>query len=125
MSRFTLLTSLVSCTYLTTYPQDELGHSLLSLTHLRRFSAYLDLEDTPRPRLTRRGTDFRYSAGDIRSFTITLRRAADVLARAMGSSVQQVCLWRPRESDGFEWLVFHVLRRDSDTELEVRCEEHY
>ncbi len=47
--------------------------------------------------------------------------AADVLARAMGPSVESVHLWRPGKPDGHGWSVFRVVRGSGG--VKVRCEE--
>ncbi|PIL28354.1 hypothetical protein GSI_09505 [Ganoderma sinense ZZ0214-1] len=105
---------------------ESFGKSLALLASLRTFNAYLDYEDTPRPKFDRpRVRGFQYSSQDIDRFTATLHKAADVLARAMGPSVESVQLWRPRELEGYEWLAFRVVRASGPAGVEARCEEDW
>ncbi|TBU40290.1 hypothetical protein BD309DRAFT_927398 [Dichomitus squalens] len=89
---------------------DDFGRSLSELMHLRTLSRACRALDT-------RGKT------PIRLLLATLHRAAGVLSRAMSDAVRQICLWRPRGIDGYEWLVFHVVCGELVTGLEVRCEE--
>ncbi|TBU40287.1 hypothetical protein BD309DRAFT_967773, partial [Dichomitus squalens] len=81
---------------------DDFGRSLSELMHLRTLKA----------RACR--------ALDTRGKTPI---PAGVLSLAVSDAVRQICLWRPRGIDGYEWLVFHVVRGGLVTGLEVRCEE--
>ena len=104
--------------------QESLGRCLAPLAHLHTLAAYLDYEDTPRPKFDRpRVRGFQYSSQDIDRFTATLHRAANVLARAMGPSVERVQLWRPRELEGYEWLAFRAVRGPDGAG--ARCEEDW
>ena len=101
-----------------------MGRCLAPLTELRTFNAYLDYEDTPRPKFDRpRVRGFQYSSQDIDRFTATLHKAANVLARAMGPSVESVQLWRPKQLEGYEWLAFQVVHGSSG--VETRCEDDW
>ncbi|KAM5544868.1 hypothetical protein V8D89_001766 [Ganoderma adspersum] len=103
---------------------ESFARCLAPLASLHALNAYLDYEDTPRPKFDRlRVWGFQYWSQDIDRFTATLHRAANVLARALGPSVENVQLWRPRELEGYEWLAFRVVRGSSG--IEARCEEEW
>ncbi|KAI1792088.1 hypothetical protein LXA43DRAFT_1093902 [Ganoderma leucocontextum] len=104
---------------------ESFGRSLAPLACLHTVNAYLDCEDTRQPDFHSRPRigGFQYSNQDVDRFTATLHKAANVLACAVGPSVESVHLRRPRNVEGYEWLAFRVVRGSFG--VEAKCEEDW
>ncbi|KAI0363294.1 hypothetical protein BV20DRAFT_1058160 [Pilatotrama ljubarskyi] len=94
---------------------ESIARAVGRLARLRTVSLHLDLPETPSKRyFGRLGGSFNLREEDQLVFRAAVQRAADILARHLGSGVEHLKMLRPYSVVSHEWAVYRLVRRDSD-----------